>query len=73
MLGTYYYNKFGVDFRCIKYPGVISSDPFDFNGASAYASEIFFAAVGKAHYKCFLKPDTKVPYCYVEDTIRGTM
>lgn len=37
-LGTYYNKKYGVDFRCIRYPGVISSEKYAFNGTAMYAS-----------------------------------
>jgi nucleoside-diphosphate-sugar epimerase len=37
-LGTYYFKKYGVDFRCIRYPGVISSEKFAFNGTAMYSS-----------------------------------
>jgi threonine 3-dehydrogenase len=72
MIGTYYFNKFGVDFRSIRYPGVISSEKYDFNGTTDYSTgkififlltsnfflEIFFHALEKKYYKCWLGPKT---------------
>jgi threonine 3-dehydrogenase len=40
MIGTYYNKKFGVDFRSIRYPGVISSEKYDFNGTTDYSTGI---------------------------------
>ena len=37
-LGTYYFKKFGVDFRCMRYPGVISSEKYAFNGTAMYST-----------------------------------
>lgn len=44
-IGTYFHKKFGVDFRSIRYPGVISSAKYEFNGTTDYSTEIFFAAL----------------------------
>ena len=84
-LGTYYNKKFGVDFRCIRYPGVISSEKYAFNGTAMYSTrkslrdylsliiEIFFEALEKGHYKCFLKPKTFLPMIYIDDCIQATV
>ena len=84
MIGTYYHNKFGIDFRSIRYPGVISSEKYDFNGTTDYSTgiftqalnlylEIFFEALEKGHYKCWLGPKTALPMIYIDDCIRGTV
>jgi threonine 3-dehydrogenase len=73
MIGTYYANKFGVDFRSIRYPGVISSEKYDFNGTTDYSTEIFFAALEKGQYKCWLGPKTDLPMIYIDDCIKGTI
>jgi threonine 3-dehydrogenase len=73
MIGTYYHNKFGVDFRSIRYPGVISSEKYDFNGTTDYSTEIFFHALEKGAYKCWLGPKTNLPMIYIDDCIAGTI
>jgi len=72
-IGTYYHNKFGVDFRSIRYPGVISSEKYDFNGTTDYSTEIFFHALEKKYYKCWLGPKTDLPMIYIDDCISGTI
>jgi len=54
LLGQYYHDKFGVDFRAIRYPGVISSEKYAFNGTTDYSTEIFFHALETNFYKCWL-------------------
>jgi threonine 3-dehydrogenase len=56
MLGNYYFNKFGVNFRSIRYPGIISSEKYEFNGTTDYSTAIFFEALDKKYYKCYLGP-----------------
>jgi threonine 3-dehydrogenase len=72
-IGTYYHKKFGVDFRSIRYPGVISSEKYDFNGTTDYSTEIFFHALEKKSYKCWLGPKTDLPMIYIDDCINGTI
>ncbi|CDW71851.1 nad-dependent epimerase [Stylonychia lemnae] len=73
MLGNYYHKKFGVDFRAIRYPGVISSEKYEFNGTTDYSTQIFFEALEKGHYKCFLGPKSDLPMIYIDDCIQGTI
>lgn len=74
MLGEYFCNKFGVDFRCMRYPGVVSSEKFAFNGTACYSTEIFFHILeNKKYYKCWLKEDAKLPMIYIDDCVEATM
>lgn len=61
LLGQYYFLKYGVDFRSLRYPGLngFKTDPGD--GTTEYAIHIFYAAIQEGHYVCPLKPDTRLP------------
>jgi threonine 3-dehydrogenase len=73
MLGSYYFKKFGVDFRSLRYPGVISAEKYEFNGTTDYATEIFFEAIEKKKYKCYLGKDTYLPMMFIDDCIDATL
>lgn len=72
-LGSYYNRKFGLDFRGLRYPGVVSSEPFEFNGSVCYSTEIFFHALAKGEYKCWLAPTTTNPCIYIDDAVLATL
>ncbi len=73
LLCDYYVAKFGLDVRGIRYPGLISYKTLPGGGTTDYAVEIFYEAIKKKSYTCFLKADTTLPMMYMPDAIRGTI
>ena len=70
---NYYFNRYGVDVRSIRYPGLISYKSAPGGGTTDYAVEIFHEALEDSHYDCFLQPDTYLPMMYMPDAIRATI
>lgn len=69
----YYFKKYGIDIRSIRYPGIISYQSAPGGGTTDYAVDIFHSAVKGEHYTCFLKADTRLPMIYMPDAIRATL
>jgi nucleoside-diphosphate-sugar epimerase len=70
---SYYYHKFGVDVRSVRYPGLISWKTLPGGGTTDYAIEIYHEALEKGTYTCFLNEDVKLPMMFMDDAIRATI
>ena len=72
MLGSYYARRFGIDFRGIRYPGLISAS-LPGGGTSDYALYMYVDGVRKGHYTAFCRPDTTIPLMYMPDGLRALL
>lgn len=69
----YYYNKYNVDIRSIRYPGLISYKTLPGGGTTDYAIDIYHKALKHNSYICFLNPETTLPMMFMDDAIEATV
>jgi nucleoside-diphosphate-sugar epimerase len=69
----YFFNRYGLDVRSLRYPGIISWKTPPGGGTTDYAVEIFHEALKKNEYTCFLHENTALPMMFVDDAIRATI
>jgi len=70
---NYYYNRYGVDVRSIRYPGIISWKTKPGGGTTDYAVDIYFKALENKSYECFLSENTRLPMMFMKDAIDATI
>lgn len=69
----YYFDKYSLDIRSIRYPGLISYQSPPGGGTTDYAVDMFYGAIQDKKYTCYLDKDTRLPMMYMEDAIEGTL
>ncbi|MFN0214356.1 MAG: NAD-dependent epimerase/dehydratase family protein [Saprospiraceae bacterium] len=70
---NYYYRRYGLDVRSLRYPGIIGYQSMPGGGTTDYAVDIYHYAVQGKDYECFLRADTPLPMLYMPDAIRATL
>ena len=70
---NYYHEKYGVDVRSIRYPGIISWKTKPGGGTTDYAIDIYFKALKEGAYECFLSEETRLPMMYMDDAVAATI
>ncbi|TVZ56648.1 nucleoside-diphosphate-sugar epimerase [Lutibacter sp. Hel_I_33_5] len=70
---NYYHENYGVDVRSIRYPGIISWKTKPGGGTTDYAVDVYFDALEKGNYECFLSENTQLPMMYMDDAIKATV
>jgi nucleoside-diphosphate-sugar epimerase len=73
LLAEYYVRRFNLDCRGVRYPGIISNETLPGGGTTDYAVAIYYEAVKKGSYECFVRADTVLPMMYMPDAIKATL
>ncbi|HHI87785.1 MAG TPA: L-threonine 3-dehydrogenase [Candidatus Cloacimonetes bacterium] len=73
LLCDYYFKRFGVDTRGVRYPGIISNETLPGGGTTDYAVEIYYKAIQEGKFTCYLKKGTYMDMMYMPDAIKGAI
>jgi nucleoside-diphosphate-sugar epimerase len=73
LLCNYYFLKYGLDVRSLRYPGLTGYKAPPGDGTTEYSVHIFYGALNTGHYSIFLKEDARLPMMYIDDAIEGTI
>ena len=73
LMGNYYCSKLNLDVRGLRLPGLISWKTEPTSGTTDYAVAMFYEAIKKGHYECYLSPDTALPMMYMPDAISALL
>lgn len=73
LLCQYYFSRYGVDVRSLRYPGLIGYKAPPGDGTTEYSVHIFYGALNNKSYECFLKEDSMLPMMYIDDAVAGTI
>lgn len=73
LLCQYYFLRWGVDVRSLRYPGLIGYQAPPGDGTTEYSVHIFYGLLKDKTYSCFLKEDARLPMMYINDAIKGTI
>ncbi|MEH6406806.1 MAG: NAD-dependent epimerase/dehydratase family protein [Leeuwenhoekiella sp.] len=70
---SYYNDKYNLDVRCLRYPGLISYQSLPGGGTTDYAVDVFHKAIKAEKFICYLTEDTQLPMLYMDDAIKATL
>jgi nucleoside-diphosphate-sugar epimerase len=73
LLCDYYFKRFGIDTRGVRYPGIISHQTLPGGGTTDYAVEIYYEAIKNKKYTCYLQEDTYLDMMYMPDAIKAAI
>lgn len=73
LLANYYFKKYNLDVRGVRFPGIISSEALPGGGTTDYAVAIFYEAIQNGKYECFLKKNSYLPMMYMPDALKAIM
>jgi threonine 3-dehydrogenase len=70
---SYYHNRYGIDVRGLRFPGIISLKGKTGGSTTDFATDMLYKAVQNKPYECFLRPNTRLPMIYIEDAVRAVV